>query len=152
MALRKELGESLDTSRSQSKGVQIDITEGEDHTGLILSGTLFVLYGVSIYYLLPAALLNLDLGLILTIFFVILIGMIFGLTMIAYNFENLLEAVIVHILLFFEHKSMKIMILKNLVSHKSKNELTAIIQSLALACIVFLITMLNLEILQITSG
>jgi hypothetical protein len=119
---------------------------------MIIAGFMGVVYSVAIYYLLPYSLLNLDLSLILTIFFAILIGMIFGLTLLAYNFERLLEEAIVKILLFFEHKSMKIMILKNLVAHKAKNELTAIIQTLTLACIVFLITMLNLELLQFTSG
>lgn len=42
---------------------------------------------------------------------------------------------------------MKLMILKNLIAHKQKNQTTAIIYSLTLGCIIFLIVMLNLQVI-----
>jgi hypothetical protein len=77
--------------------------------------------------------------------------MIFGLTMLAFNFERILEIFIVKFCLFFLPNYMKILVLKNLNAHKVKNSLTGVIQSVTIASIVFLITMLHLEILQFQS-
>jgi len=49
-------------------------------------GLICVLIGVAIYYLLPLGILTMNLALVFYIFFVILIGMIFGLVLIALNF------------------------------------------------------------------
>ena len=103
------------------------------------------LYGMTIYYLLPLALLTMNLSLLLDIFFLILMGMIFGLTLIAQTLQHALEWITVHLLLFFERKSMKQLILKNLIAHKMRNSLTAIIYSLTLGCLIFIIVMLNLQ-------
>ena len=74
--------------------------------------------GISIFYLLPLAILNFDIALILQIFFLLLLGMILGLTMIAFNLQRILESLIVNVLLFFERSSMKLMVKKNLISHR----------------------------------
>ena len=121
VALRQNLVESLDTARSKSKGMLIKVVLGEDNSSVIISGALFFLYGVLVYYCFPLALLNLNLSLLLGIFFVILLGMIAGLTLVAYNFERLVEIFIVRVLLFWETKAMRMLILKNLVAHKQKN-------------------------------
>lgn len=84
----------------------------------LLFGFITVLYGVSIYFLLPYSLLQLNLTLLLGIFFAILLGMIFGLTLISYNFQYLFEYLVVKILLCWERQSMKKLILKNLIAHK----------------------------------
>ena len=99
----------------------IKVILGEDNSSIIISGSLIFLYGTLIYYGLPLALLTLNLSLLLAIFFVILLGMIAGLTLIAYNFERLVEVFIVRVLLFWETKAMRMLILKNLVAHKEKN-------------------------------
>lgn len=84
----------------------------------LLFGFITVLYGVSIFFLLPYSLLQLNLTLLLGIFFAILLGMIFGLTLISYNFQYLFEYLVVKILLCWERQSMKNLILKNLIAHK----------------------------------
>ena len=84
----------------------------------LLFGFITVLYGVSIYFLLPYSLLQLNLTLLLGIFFAILLGMIFGLTLISYNFQYLFEYLVVKILICWERQSMKKLILKNLIAHK----------------------------------
>jgi hypothetical protein len=50
----------------------------------------------------PVAVLNLNLGLLLNIFFALLLGMILGLTLIALNMQRILEVVLVNVLLIFE--------------------------------------------------
>ena len=147
-ALSKTLSESLNTDRSKNFGVVIEISKDRRVNVLpyLLFGGITVLYGASIYFLLPMSLLTLNISLILGIFFFILIGMIFGLTLLSYNFQWILELLMVKIVLFFELKSMQLLILKNLTAHKLRNQLTAIIYSLTLGCLIFLVVMLNLQI------
>ena len=148
IALSKNLNDSLDANRSKTKGTIVTITESNrpELFSYLLYGSIGVIAGIAIYYLLPLAVLNFNLGLILEIFFFILLGMILGLTLISLNFQRIVELTIVYIFLFFERKSMKLMILKNLVSHRESNKLTAIIFSLTLGSIIFVVVAANLQI------
>ena len=51
----------------------------------LIFGTITFLYGFAIYYLLPYSLLTLKIGLILQVFFFILIGLLLGLVLLAIN-------------------------------------------------------------------
>ena len=75
--------------------------------------------------------------------------MICGLSILAFNLQGILEWILSNILLFWEKKSMKGLLRKNLVAHKERNKLTSIIYSLTLACVMFLVTSLNLQITSI---
>lgn len=97
----------------------ITVNDGSTNVlSYLLFGFLCILYGISIFFLLPYSLLQLNLTLLLGIFFAILLGMIFGLTLISYNFQYLFEYLVVKLMLFCERKSMKQLILKNLIAHK----------------------------------
>jgi len=146
IALSKNLNDSLDANRSKTKGSIVTITEANkpELFSYLLYGSIGVISGIAIYYLLPLAILNFNLGLILEIFFFILLGMILGLTLIALNLQRMVELFIVHVFLFFERKSMKLMILKNLIAHRQSNKLTAIIFSLTLGSIIFVVVAANL--------
>ena len=88
-AMNKNLGDSLSATRSLTKGVKVAIEEQNSFASkapYLLFGSLAALSGIAIYYLLPYAIVNLNLGLLLNIFFMILLGMILGLTLIASNF------------------------------------------------------------------
>lgn len=91
-ALSKNLNEALDYTRSKTKGVIISIVKSENqHTAIILVlGTVSVVYGIAIYIYLPQSMLQLNLGLMLLIFFMILIGLLLGLVLIALNFLHLI--------------------------------------------------------------
>jgi hypothetical protein len=54
-------------------------------SSLLVFGFIAVAYGVAIYYLLPLSLVSLNYKLILRIFFLILFGMLFALSLIALN-------------------------------------------------------------------
>jgi len=84
----------------------------------LVFGSISVITGIAIYYLMPVAVLNFNLGLLLNIFFALLLGMILGLTLIALNMQRMLEVLLVNVLLIFETNSMKLLILKNLVTHR----------------------------------
>ena len=92
-----------------------------------------------------------NLGVLLEIFFIILLGMIFGLTLISYNLQRAVEMILIYTLLFFERQSMKLLIKKNLAAHREANKLTSIIYSLTLGCIIFIIVASNLQLQIFTS-
>jgi hypothetical protein len=102
-------------------------------------GVIAVVYGLSLFYMLPLSMISMDYGMILKVFFFILFGMLFGLCLLALNASRLLEIALTYIFLFYERKSMKMMVLNNLKAHKLRNRLTSIIYSLALGFIIFLI-------------
>jgi hypothetical protein len=83
--MEKTISDSMCTQRSKASNVEV--TEGGkiDYTPYLAFGTLSVAYGISIFVFLPLALINFNLGLMLTLFFMILLGMIFGLSMLATN-------------------------------------------------------------------
>ncbi len=110
----------------------------------LLFGGVGTLFGVMIYFVMPLAVLSFNLGLLLEIFFLILLGMLFGLTLISLNLQKLIELAIVNLLLFFERESMKLLIVKNLSAHRASNKMTSIIYSLTLGCIIFIIVAANL--------
>lgn len=88
----------------------MDIHDGEglrEKVPYLVIGLICTLSGVSIYFLMPLAVLTLNLGLLLEIFFLILVGMIFGLSMIALNFQSITEIFFCETLLFYEKRSMK---------------------------------------------
>lgn len=51
----------------------------------IVFGLTGIIYGLGIYYFLPLAMLSFNFALILQIFFAILIGMLYGLSLLAFN-------------------------------------------------------------------
>jgi len=66
IALAKNLTESLNANRSKSKGVIVNSENGNTKVGsYLVFGSISVLAGIAIYYLLPVAVLNVNLGLLL---------------------------------------------------------------------------------------
>ena len=116
----------------------------------VLFGAIGVLFGVSIYYYLPMALIRENYNMMLQIFFLILLGMLFGLTILSMNLQGILERFLIALLLCWESKSMRTMLTKNLIAHKQRNILTSIIYALTLGCIIFLVVSANLQLQQIT--
>jgi hypothetical protein len=54
-----------------------------------------------VYYLLPKGLINQNVGLLLTVFFIILEGLLLGLILLSYSFQYLIEEAVAYILLFW---------------------------------------------------
>ncbi len=147
-ALSKTLSDSLTSQRSNKSGVKVSIVDNKtkNTSSYLLFGTVAVLFGVSIYYILPLGLITQSLGLILIIFLIILLGMITGLTLFASNFQGFLEKIYVYLFFFWEKKSMRALLRTNLKAHKDHNFLTSIIYSLTLGCAIFLLVTANLSI------
>ena len=85
-------------------------------------------------------------SMILSIFLLIMLGMMFGLTMFVTNVQGILEVILVYALLFWETPIMRTLLRKNLSSHKHRNFLTSIIYALTLGCIIFLLVSANLQV------
>lgn len=148
-ALSKDLNESLDIQRSKAKVVDIEILDpkNNDMSSYIVFGLLATLYGMSIYYLLPLSLLSFNFSLVLKIFILILVGMLLGLTMLAFNLQRFVEIVFTYVLLFFERKSMKRLVSFNLASHRQRNKMTSLVYSMSLGFIIFLIVSYRTQLL-----
>jgi ABC-type antimicrobial peptide transport system permease subunit len=88
VVLGKNLNDALDYQHSKVKSQFVKIIKSNsfDRMPYVVFGALSVFYGMSIYYFFPLALLSFNFQLLLTIFFVILLGILLGLTLIAINF------------------------------------------------------------------
>ena len=86
-ALSMNLNDSLSPHRSKSTGILIRFVQGDWESMLtyVLFGAISVLFGISIYYYLPMALYREDYQMMFSIFFIILLGMLTGLTILAMN-------------------------------------------------------------------
>lgn len=86
-ALSKNLNDALNYQRSKTNAMFVEIlqTNKKNISGMIVFGIIAVVYGLSIYYLLPLSMLSFNFSLILRIFFMILLGMLFGLSLMAMN-------------------------------------------------------------------
>ena len=91
-ALSTNLNDALSTQRTKQNGLIASTSsqDWESRLQYVLFGTMGVLFGVSIYYYLPMSLLKENIDTMLQIFFIILLGMILGLTILAMNFQGLL--------------------------------------------------------------
>ena len=87
--------------------------------------------------------------LILQIFFAILGCLILGLVLLTANLRGFIETTVVYLLFFWEQKSMRRILKKNMIAHKHTNKLTSIIYALTLGCVIFLCVALNLLIKSI---
>ena len=91
-ALSTTLTDSLNTDRGKNSGILITFIDKStvDILPYLLYGSVSVIYGIGIYYGFPLALLELNFGLILIIFFTILMGLLLGLVLIALNLQGAL--------------------------------------------------------------
>ena len=114
--LSTNLNDALNVNRSKKSGVLVSIINNKtrDVIPYLLFGTVACVFGITIYYVLPLAMLELNLGLILIIFFMILMGLLTGLVIFSVNLQGALEYLLMHLLLFWESKSMKMVLRKNM--------------------------------------
>jgi hypothetical protein len=95
-------------------------------------------YGLAIYYLLPKAMIDSNLGLMMTLFFVFLEGLLVGLVILSYSFEYLLEDIMAKVLLFWTNHTDLSLTVKNLSCHRLSNRKTSLIYALAVSFIIMI--------------
>jgi hypothetical protein len=74
---------------------------------MIITGIGLTIFGATIYYVFPLALLSMNLGLLLNIFFFILGGMLLGLALLSINLQRLLEHVVVIAFLWWDKPAIR---------------------------------------------
>ena len=141
LALAKSLPESLSKGRDKLSGVVVTLTDNRNYSmaPYLLFGLLALVYGTMIYYMLPKAMFEMNFNLILKIFFFILLGMLFGLTVLAANLQGVIGSILTQLFLFWESSSTRNILAKNIITHRQRNQLTSNIYALTLGCIIFLI-------------
>ena len=72
--------------------------------------------------------------------------MLFSLTVLASNLQGLIGQILTSLFLFWEDPSMRSILAKNVIAHRSRNRLTSNIYALTLGCIIFLIVSANLQV------
>jgi len=145
--LTQELSESLDIAHNKSKAVsvKIDTNNWTARLTLLVFGVVTVLFGVSIYYILPLALLSMNIALFLGIFLAVLIAFLLGLVLLSLNAQFFIERGIVFTLFLLERTSMRLLILKNLAAHRLRNRKTTIMYAISLSFIIFLIVNFDMQ-------
>jgi hypothetical protein len=139
IALSKTLSEQLASTHTTSGSViSIEDSSSVKKAPYVTIGVITVVYGVFLYYALPLALISSNYKLILDVLFFLLIGLLFGLALLASNLQGLFQFLLSRLMLFWEKRSMLIMLDKNFVAHKARNKLTAIIFSLTLGTVIFI--------------
>ena len=140
-ALQANLHDSLDVKRSKIQPVSVSLERSEDSSfqwAVVMVGGAGALFGFLIYYVLPLALLTLNLSLLLNIFFVLILGMFLGLVMLSLNLEQLIEQILMFVFMFWERKTIKTLVEKNLVAHRKRNRKTTIMFALSVGFIIFI--------------
>ncbi len=148
-ALSQNLHDVLDSEHSKQGGVEFTIERSQDNTNsfaMLVVGCGMAIFGFCIYYLLPLALLSMNLALFFNIFFAILLGILFGLVLLSFNIQHLVERVVVYCFLFWEKRFIPEIVLKNLVSHKTRNRKTAMMYAVSLGFILFIVMALTTEL------
>lgn len=120
--------------------ITIDVEGKGIPWGLITFALISSMFGISIYYLLPLALLSFDFALLISIFFWILIGLLVGCIMLSMNIQYLLEKFVVWFCFFWVKAAIRTIVVKNLASHRLKNRRTAIMYGLSIAFVIFVWT------------
>ena len=139
------LVEYLNSSRTAGISVTIHESKNMRLAPMIVGSTIASLYGMFIYYVMPEALVTGNSTLFVYVLLVVFIGYFLGLTILALNLQGLMLWFLQTVLCFWEKKSMNILIRKNLMVHKKRNNLTAIIYSLTLGTVIFMLMQLKSE-------
>lgn len=140
VVLDRNLNDALDIQRSKTQAVFVEVLNKKkaDTLPYLMYGTSITSYGIVIYYFLPLSLMSMNLTMVSKIVIFILIGLLFALTLLAFNLQGYIERFCTSIFLPFEIKSVRTMVVKNLSAHRRRNQMTALIYSLALGFLIFL--------------
>jgi hypothetical protein len=141
-ALKVELREALDITRSKTKVIEYKIESEKDRSRIspeiLAVGGSLSLFGFLVYYLLPLALLSLDLRLFFLLFVALLLGMLVGLVLLASNLQGFVEYIVGNIFLFWATPVLRTLSLKNLIAHRKRNWKTSIMCVLLRALLLLL--------------
>lgn len=137
-------------NKTEAIHTEVYIEGGEFPVGKLLFGIISSGFGLMIYYLLPKGLINQNVGLLLSVFFTILIGLLFGLILLSYSVQYVFEKLIAYLTLFWINKTDFILTLKNMSAHRFKNRRSSLLYSLSVAFIIFTSVGISIQIQTIS--
>ena len=145
--LKHGVSESLDQDHSKTQSMKVSMTNENTAFPVNLMAASFfsVFTGIAIYFLLPLSLLTLDIGLLLSIFFALLVYLLFGSVLLSSNFNYLLESILL-LFLFCERAFVKNLTRMNLISHRLRNRRTVIVFATSLSFINFIYVSIFMQI------
>jgi len=145
--LSNDLGScSNEKVKSSAVKVKIKSVQENERKTLIYFGCFTVVYGLGIYYFLPQSLLLKNYGTLIIIFMWILLGMMLGFILLSLNIENIIQKVCCYLLFFWTKAYIKILVLKNLTSHRIRNRSTSLMYSLSVGFFILISVGLNIEL------
>ena len=146
--LAKNISKAINTSLNKTSAIKIEILSmaEQEKKIFVIFGLLTFVNGACIYYFLPLSLISMNVTIISGIFLWILIGMLCGFIILSMNFENLFQKIFTHIFLFWSNKITKILILKNLTSHRLRNRCTTLMYSISVGFFIMITVGLNIEL------
>lgn len=147
--LSQQLPDALNTSRGKIVTIAFDIVRLADKTinlYYIIFGSVVSVVGFLIYYLFPLSLLTNNLTLLFYIFFALLLGMLFGFTLLSSNFQRIVEKAFTYVYFFWESPAVFQILQKNLIAHGRRNKTTALMYSASLSFVIFITVAFGIEI------
>ena len=152
-ALGTTLQAALDVSRNKTKAVEVTV-ERTSLTAVswpvVVVGSGCGIVGFFIVYVVPLSLLSQNFGLLLNIFFALLLGMMLGLTLLSLNLSQLAEQFFVWLFFWWDKAAIRAIVRKNLVAHRRRNRKTSIMYACTTGFIIFLLVALNLQLSSFT--
>lgn len=102
--IKQNLVDALDYERSRVKSLYVEVLDQSKFNMLpqLAFGLLSSFYGGIIYYFLPYSMLSNKLTMLLNLFFIVLLGLLFGLCILAMNVQTGLEVALTKIFFFWE--------------------------------------------------
>lgn len=117
----------------------------------MIFGVLAFSFGLMIYYLLPKGMINKDIGLLLFVFFAILVGLLLGLILLSYSFQYMFEKLIAYVFLFWANRTDFLLTLKNMSAHRFKNRRSSLLYALSVSFIIFVSVGLSIQMQTISN-
>ena len=150
--MKHSLNESLSTNRSKVKAVIIQVLNRKNRQKELLLpyisiGLMAVAHGFAIYYLMPLAFLSMNYGLLLQVFFLILMAMFQGLVLLAQNLQRITEiafSTVFFKVMLWEPPQMRYIVQNNMKAHSIRNKQTSFIFASAIGFTIFLLVQYKL--------
>ena len=134
----------------QTYRCQTTTTTTTTTTSTFITGMISIVLGFLVYYGFPLALLTQQIVLLLSIFFIVLIGMLCGCSIIILNLDHVLHILLVKIMFVWELSSaVKTMVMANLTSHRHRNRKTTFLYVVSLGFVILFSMSITLIIYSI---
>eukprot|EP00698_Gefionella_okellyi_P021274 TRINITY_DN6854_c0_g1_i1.p1 TRINITY_DN6854_c0_g1~~TRINITY_DN6854_c0_g1_i1.p1 ORF type:complete len:1082 (+),score=291.51 TRINITY_DN6854_c0_g1_i1:95-3340(+) len=147
-ALSKTLRDSLDMYHQSVNDVLVQF-QSLEHVGLSPAQTalaiMLAIMGFVVYYIVPYAFTYGNFALFLFIFTIILLGMVFGFSLLAQIIQPYFERLLLFVSMWGADRKMHSLVLKHLHGHRNRNRKTAVMFTTSMAFIIFAGSMFALQ-------